>query len=156
MLPNSRMHPTGSPRCARTSPACAARGSTAASLEHRTANAVNGLDIARDFFVSWGLPALERGFPSLVGRVAVERFNGSDVIGADDEISRDHNWGPQFCLFLSEDDFVGSAERLSKRMNELAPSDWKGYRVAGAGDKCVVVESVPRWFYQNIGFCRPP
>ena len=31
-------------------------------------------------------------------------------------------------------------------MNTAAPNPWKGYRLAGAGDKSVRVESIPEWF----------
>jgi len=117
---------------------------------------MKGLEIAKDFFLNWGKPFLEQEFPQLAKRVAAGRLMGSDVIGADDEISQDHNWGPQFSLFLSEDDFSCSGEQLSERMNAGAPTKWKDYRVAGAGDKSVIVESVPRWIRQNIGFSEPP
>lgn len=117
---------------------------------------MKGLEIAEDFFLNWGKPFLEQEFPQLAKRIAAGRFMGSDVIGADDEISQDHNWGPQFSLFLSEDDFSRSGAQLLARMNAGAPPTWKNYRVAGAGDKHVMVESVPRWIHQNIGFSEPP
>ena len=117
---------------------------------------MKGLEIAKDFFLNWGKPFLEQEFSQLAKRVAAGRLMGSDVIGADDEMSQDHNWGPQFSLFLSEDDFSCSGEQLSERMNAEAPPQWKEYRVAGAGDKSVIVESVPRWIRQNIGFSELP
>ncbi len=117
---------------------------------------VKGLEIAKDFFLNWGLPFLEREFPDLVGHMAAGRFGGSDVIGADDQISRDHNWGPQFSLFLSAEDYDNHAEALSEKMNRSAPATWKGYWVDGAGDKNVLVENVPAWIERRIGFAELP
>lgn len=117
---------------------------------------VKGLKIAKDFFLNWGLPFLEKEFPDLIGRIAAGRFGGSDVIGGDDWISRDHNWGPQFSLFLSAGDYHKYAEVLSDKMNRNAPAKWQGYRVDGAGDKNVLVENVPHWIEGGIGFTALP
>lgn len=113
---------------------------------------MKGLEIARDFFFNWGLPCLKDEYPDLLGRLAAGRFSGSDVLGADDDISKDHNWGPQFSLFLSKADFDQFGEALSALMNEKAPATWHGYRVDGAGDKNVLVECVPSWIEKHIGF----
>ncbi len=117
---------------------------------------VKGLEIAKDFFLNWGLPCLEREFPNLVGHISAGRFGGSDVLGADDQISRDHAWGPQFSLFLSAEDYDNHAEALSEKMNRSAPATWQGYRVAGGGDKNVLVENVPAWIERRIGFAELP
>lgn len=117
---------------------------------------MKGLEIAKDYFLNWGKPFLEQEFPELSTRVSAGRFAGSDVIGADDEISRDHNWGPQFHLFLSQDDFDQMGAQLSTRMNQAAPKEWLGFRTAGAGDRNVLVECVPDWIQRSIGFSKPP
>jgi len=117
---------------------------------------VKGLEIARDFFFSWGRPFLAAQFPDLADRVAAGRIRGSDVLSGDDEISQDHDWGPQFDLFLSADDYAAFGEHISRAMNLAAPNPWKGYRLAGAGDKSVQVESVPGWFRQYLKFERFP
>src|SRR5579863_9956348 len=111
---------------------------------------MKGLEIARDFFFSWGRPLLTAQFPEVADRVAAGRIFGSDVLGGDDEISRDHDWGPQFDLFLSAEDFRAFGEDLSDAMNAAAPNPWNGYRLAGAGDKSVRVESVPGWFRKYL------
>jgi hypothetical protein len=95
-------------------------------------------------------------FPHLAGRIAAGRISGSDVLGGDDEISRDHDWGPQFDLFLSGDDYAALGERLSRAMNEAAPNPWKGYRLAGAGDQSVQVASIPEWFHKHLKLARLP
>lgn len=117
---------------------------------------MKGLDIAQDFFLNWGLPYLKENFPDLLGRISAGRFSGSDVLRADDNISKDHNWGPQFSLFLSHNDYEKFAEHLSATMNHNAPVKWNDYRVAGAGDKNILVENVPRWIEENVGFTSLP
>lgn len=89
-------------------------------------------------------------------RIAAGRIAGSDVLGADDEISRDHDWGPQFDLFLSAEDFAAFGEPLSRAMNDAAPNPWKGHRLAGAGDRSVRVESIPGWFQKHLKLARIP
>jgi uncharacterized protein DUF4037 len=117
---------------------------------------MKGLEIARDFFFSWGRPFLTAQFPDLAGRVAAGRMLGSDVLGGDDEISRDHDWGPQFDLFLSADDFAAFGGELARVMNAAAPNPWKGSRLAGAGDTSVRVESIPEWFRKYLKLTRFP
>jgi len=117
---------------------------------------MKGLEIAKDFYTSWGKEYLERSFPELVKRVAIGRVSGSDVIGADDEISKDHNWGPQFTIFLSAEDFANHGEKISEVMNAEAPNPWKGYRLDGGGDKSVNVESIPNWAKTWLGFSEKP
>lgn len=117
---------------------------------------MKGLDIAKDFFLNWGLPSLQENFPDLLERMSVGRFAGSDVLHADDDISKDHNWGPQFSVFLSPVDYEQFADQLSETMNKDAPAKWKGYWLDGAGDKNVLVENVPLWIKENIGFTALP
>ena len=117
---------------------------------------MKGLEIARDFFFGWGQPFLEKEFPYLARRIAAGRLRGSEVLGGDDEISRDHNWGPQFDLYLTEDDYTIFGKQLSDTMNAVAPNPWNGYRLAGAGDKSVRVESIPEWFRRDVKLSHLP
>lgn len=117
---------------------------------------MKGLEIAQGFYTEWGKAYLEQSFPELAKRVAIGRVFGSDVIGADDEISQDHNWGPQFTIFLSEEDHAEQGEELSKVMNAGAPNPWKGFRLDGAGDQSVEVASIPLWIETWIGFSEQP
>ena len=49
---------------------------------------------------------IERNFPKLVGRYAAGMVGeGSGCFGFDDEISRDHDFGPGFCIWLTDDDY---------------------------------------------------
>lgn len=117
---------------------------------------MKGLEIARDYYFGWARPFLVKEFPDISERVAVGRFSGSDVLGADDEISRDHCWGPQFTLLLSSDDFGSWGDAVSESMNVAAPNPWKGFRLAGGGDKSVLVESIPQFFKRVLSLSAIP
>jgi hypothetical protein len=115
-----------------------------------------GLQIARDFFERWGAPFLHEHFPEVTARAAAGRLQGSDVIGGDDEISRDHAWGPQFHLWLSAEDYGAHGERIAEAMNAAAPNPWEGFKLAGGEDKSVEVHSIPRWFEERIQCSQRP
>ena len=117
---------------------------------------MKGLEIAHAFYSEWGSAYLEKSFPELAKRVAVGRMSGSDVLGADDAISKDHNWGPQFTIFLSAQDYAEHGEQLANVMNAAAPNPWQGYRLDGGGDKSVHVESIPNWIETWLGFKEKP
>lgn len=117
---------------------------------------MRGLEIAYDFWLAWGQPFLQAHFPALAPRVAAGRLLGSDVLGGDDPISRDHDWGPQFSLFLSKQDYAQYGLPLSQQMNAAAPNPWQGYRLAGGGNQSVKVESIPDWFSASLGLASPP
>jgi hypothetical protein len=117
---------------------------------------MKGLEVAESFFREWGLPYLTREHPGIVARMAAGRIFGSDVLGADDEISRDHNWGPQFFLFLSEGDFAEHGARLEQELNAAAPNPWRGFRLAGAEDQSVCVVSIPQWLRSRFGLSQVP
>jgi hypothetical protein len=113
---------------------------------------MKGLEIARDFFFGWGRPFLRSEFAHLADRVAAARLRGSDVLGGDDEVSRDHDWGPQFDLYLGAD-YAAHGERLSATINAAAPNPWNGHRLVGTS---VRVESIPAWFRSEVGVPRIP
>ena len=73
---------------------------------------MKGMDLSRSYFQEAVLPRLERDHPQLLPRLAAGLVgNGSDCFGYDDEISRDHDWGVEFFLWLPED-LAGEREAL--------------------------------------------
>ena len=61
-----------------------------------------GAELARRFFTDVVEPLLRRALPGL--RSAAARLgSGSDVLGLDDPMSRDHDWGCRLTLLVDED-----------------------------------------------------
>jgi hypothetical protein len=109
---------------------------------------MKGLKISRRFFFEYGLPFIQREFPELADRVAAGLSGGSDVIGADDRHSRDHDWGPQFQIWLTAQDFKSHGKKLERDINAAAPEKFLGIRHHFFGKKkdCVEVESIDDFF----------
>jgi hypothetical protein len=66
---------------------------------------MNGLELSRRYFHEIAEPLLKVDYPETYGRLAAGLVgNGSECFGYDDEISRDHDWGVDFFLWLHESD----------------------------------------------------
>lgn len=84
--------------------------------------------LAERFFLRHGLPMLQDRFPRHEARIAAGLMgDGSDCLGFDDENSRDHDWGPGFCLWLTAADFSEIGEALAAAYDDL-PDSFEGYR----------------------------
>ena len=87
----------------------------------------NGLTLARRFYESCGAPLLAERVPDLADRIAAGLVGeGSDCFGFDDAISRDHDWGPAFCLWLTEEDLAACSQRLEAALADL-PENFAGW-----------------------------
>lgn len=89
-----------------------------------------GLAIAREYYETYGKPVLQEKFPQYLGRIAVGLAGrGSDCFGYDDAVSRDHDWGPDFCLWVTEETYAQIGKQLEEAYQSL-PEEFKGYRRA--------------------------
>jgi hypothetical protein len=81
---------------------------------------LKGLDLAERYFAAYGLPLLRDGFPALRERAAAGLIGlGSECLGFDDEFSRDHDWGPGFCLWLTSADYRQFGEPLAEAYRNM-------------------------------------
>jgi hypothetical protein len=72
---------------------------------------VSGIDLSRRHYEEAVEPLLRSRFGGLPHSAAL-LGRGSEVLGYDDEMSTDHDWGPRVLLFVSEEDFAAHGAAL--------------------------------------------
>ena len=120
---------------------------------------MKGLDLAEAYYSSVGLAMIRERFRAFEDRLAVGLAGpGSECFGFDDEVSRDHDWGPAFCLWLTDEDFTDIGSELQKTYLGL-PLTFAGYgpRQASPGEEWRVgVCRTADFFRRFTGLDRPP
>ena len=89
---------------------------------------MKGIDLSRAFFEQYGNEMLEKDFPELLPFLAAGLLgSGSECFGYDDEVSRDHDFDPGFCIFIPGEDKVSrkDAFRLERAYHDL-PKEFMG------------------------------
>lgn len=117
---------------------------------------MNGLELAHAYFDAFGMPMLREQFPELLPHVAAGLFgSGSECFGFDDEISRDHDFEPGFCLLLPGEDVVDRrAAFLLERAYAKLPREFMGLRrglMAPAGGPRRGVLRAAEFFLDKVG-----
>ncbi len=81
---------------------------------------MQGLEIARSFYLQYGKPMLQEQFPDVIDRIAVGLVGeGSECLGFDDDLSRDHDFDPGFCLWITHADAQAFGFRLERAYAKL-------------------------------------
>lgn len=91
---------------------------------------MKGLKIAEEYYKQYGAPMLREEFPELEGIVAVGLCgSGSECMGYDDELSKDHDFEPGFIVFLPPEEVVDRrlAFRLERAYDKL-PNEFMGLK----------------------------
>ena len=91
---------------------------------------MNGLELSRAYYEAFGKEMIHNDFPALEGIVAVGLVGeGSECFGFDDEVSRDHDFGPRFCLFLPDSETLVSSrlEFQLERAYAKLPREFEGF-----------------------------
>jgi hypothetical protein len=92
---------------------------------------------------------------------------GSEILGFDDEMSRDHSWGPRFQLFLPEDTDEKLFDELDIALRQRLPLEFMGYstsfvndddgsRILATGnegdiDHFVLISTLTRFLSRSVG-----
>ena len=81
---------------------------------------MTGLALARALYENVFSAVLREEFPEIEARTAVGLAGpGSECFGFDDGISRDHDFGPRLCLWLTKEDAATFGGKLQARYTEL-------------------------------------
>ena len=96
---------------------------------------MRGLEIAKAFYHEYGEPMLREKFPEILPFMAVGLLGrGSECLGFDDEVSRDHDFEPGFCVFLPGEEIVDRRTAfLLERAYAGLPKEFMGLRRAVIG-----------------------
>ena len=87
---------------------------------------VPGLKLCKLFYQQEVTPILNKNFPKLRYSAAIIGW-GSEVLGFDSPISRDHHWGPRVLLFLSEKHYRRLKVQISETLSNQLPYEFMGY-----------------------------
>jgi hypothetical protein len=118
---------------------------------------MKGLELSRAYFEQVGMPMLEEKFPEYLPRIAAGLVGeGSECLGMDDGVSRDHDWGAGFCLWLTEEDYQAVGEKMQRAYDAL-PGEFMGYHTRPKGGvKRVGVFSIGQFYQRFIHRTTPP
>ena len=91
---------------------------------------MRGMEISRAYFEEFGYPMLKEQFPEVMPYLAAGLFgSGSECFGFDDEVSRDHDFEPGFCIFLPGEDVVDRRTAfLLERAYAKLPKEYGGIK----------------------------
>lgn len=120
---------------------------------------MKGLELSRKYYETLGVPMLKSQFGSYYDRIAAGLVGeGSECFGFDDEISRDHDWGPSFSLWLCKEDYDIIGAELQNAYNKL-PAEFSGFSARTETElsgKRVGVHSIGDFYKKYIGLERSP
>lgn len=90
------------------------------------ADFIPGRELARLFFEEAVKPVLDAEFPDLRYDAGLID-SGSEVLGFDTSMSRDHHWGPRVSLFVSEADKTQYESAIVEILRHKLPYRFRGY-----------------------------
>ncbi|RRD39169.1 DUF4037 domain-containing protein [Leptotrichia sp. OH3620_COT-345] len=122
-------------------------------------NKIKGLELSKLYFENVYLPELKKEFPQLLDRVAAGLAGeGSECFGYDDEISRDHDFGPSCCIWLTSEDYREYGKMISDRLNKL-PKEFMGFQklnISEWGNGRRGILDMGEWYYKFLGMETAP
>ena len=90
---------------------------------------MNGLELSKQYFATFGAPMLRERFPEWADRLAVGLVgSGSECFGYDDAVSQDHDFEPGFCVFLPEESEMDRKTAFQmERAYAALPKEYLGF-----------------------------
>lgn len=91
---------------------------------------MKGLEICEKYYLEFGKPMLETEFPDILDKIATGLVgSGSECFGFDDEISRDHDFEPCFCIFIPDESIIDrKTEFKLERAYAKLPKEFMGIK----------------------------
>lgn len=155
---------------AASQPTAPAQSAPASQTEHAPASQtpvvtahvvddVTGLGLSRAYWEECCKPMIAAKYERVRGRIAAGLVgHGSECYGFDDELSRDHDFGPGVCLWLTDEDYAQFGEQLQADYDAL-PQEFRGFGPRVASDhagKRVGVFRIGEFFESITGMPQAP
>lgn len=120
---------------------------------------IKGLELSKRYFYDIVLSEFEKKLNDILPLCAFGLVGeGSECYGYDDELSKDHDFGPSVCIWLRKDDYLKYKDRINKVLEtlpktylgfqELKESEW-GYNRRG-------LLNIEDFYFKFIGSVNPP
>jgi hypothetical protein len=87
---------------------------------------IPGIQLNEAYYWEAVRPILDAKLPGLRHAAALIGY-GSDVLGYDTPVSRDHMWGPRLLLFLPEESFQSTLPVVDEALRQNLPVRFRGY-----------------------------
>lgn len=112
---------------------------------------MTGLELCRRYYEEYGQPMIAEKFPDYESCIAVGLVGkGSDCFGFDDVLSRDHDFGPRFVLWVTKEVYNQIGKELQVAYENL-PTSFMGIdriETFHGKDRCGVM--IIEEFYKNV------
>ena len=119
---------------------------------------MKGLKLSEEYYKSCGAPMIREKFPEFEHKIAAGLVgDGSECYGFDDKISKDHDWGPGFCIWLEDEDYQAIGQALQREYENL-PDTFHGFKrlMSKWGGGRVGVFTIEEFYTKFIGTAHVP
>lgn len=117
---------------------------------------MKGLELSERFYYEYGEKMLKDNFSHIENLIAVGLTgSGSECFGFDDEISKDHDFEPGFCIFIPDEGIIDSRTEFAlERAYAKLPKEFMGYKrspLSPVGGSRHGVIRIPDFFEAKTG-----
>ena len=115
---------------------------------------MNGLDLSRQFYEEYGKKMLHEKFSQIESKIAIALIgSGSECMGYDDDISRDHDFDAGFIIFISDDINDKTKFELEREYSYL-PNEFNGFKreiLSPVGGNRKGVKRISDFLFEKLG-----
>ena len=120
---------------------------------------IKGLELSKRYFYDIVLPEFKKSLKDILPLCAFGLVGeGSECYGYDDELSKDHDFGPSVCIWLRKDDYLKYKYRINKILKNL-PKTYLGFqelKESEWGNNRRGLLNIDDFYFKFIGSANPP
>ncbi|NVF11524.1 DUF4037 domain-containing protein [Anaerococcus sp. AGMB00486] len=119
---------------------------------------MKAIELSKNYFYDVAYPIFKKEYPQIEDIWATGLVGeGSENFRLDDEISKDHDYGPGFCIWLKEEDKIKHQRKIEEILKKI-PKKYMGYeRIETAtSGKRTGLFSIEEFYYKYTSFRKFP